>query len=263
MNHFAYRLTAILILLILISACSSSKHIRLQGNRFDLPETLPSEQMTATVEFAGTTEVHLSPNENFYPADVNAPEFASKPGQAGLRIGYSPQPRWEIQVQTLPNLSRSLNGYPAIKAKYQFRGSDLRSAKKDDFSLAASAGLAYGQDESGTSGNPTYLNEMQLVMIDIGGIGGLRLTDNLLLYGGPFVTPIYFWGEDKIASFNSEQQRDSFSGTAWQWGLNIGAAYFHGQSWSLQTELAYTGIHWKSSSDGFFHAGLQIVRFIE
>ncbi len=263
MKNFLYCVVAALLLPLVTTACSSSKHIRLQGNRFDLPETLPSGQYEATLEMSGATEIRLSPDEAQIPADVDAPEFSADSGQAGLRFGYSPKPKLEVQIQSMPNLSKGLQGYPAIKAKYQYRGPDLRSAKQGDISLATSVGVAYAEDKTSTAGNPSYVNEMQTLMLDIAGIGGYRYTDDVLFYGGPFLTPIFYRGDNKRVSFTTTDQRESFNGNALQWGLNLGAAYFQGEFWALQAELAYTGIRWKSSSDGFTHVGFQITRYFE
>ncbi len=253
----------IMLIGVLCSACGTTDHIRLQGSRFDLPETLPAGQSMIAVEAAGSTEVRLSPNYQLLPVDSDHPEFEAHTADAGLRASYALQPGLEIQLTTLPNLASSLQGYPAIKAKYQFRGADAANAKAGNYSLAGSLGLGFAEDKSTTSTNPGYANYAQALMLDLAGIAGYRLQDDLLLYGGAFLTPVYYRGESKQVSFNIVNQRESYSGVAWQGGVNAGVAYWLSPRWSLQAELTFAALRWEKTSDGVIHGGVLLNRTLD
>lgn len=243
--------------------CASSDHIRTQTNRFDLPESIGKSHYRLNVESAGANEIQFTGNL-ISPPDIDQPKLEAAHGQRGVRLGLGIVDNLELQVESLPYLSDSLKGVPAIKAKYQFLGAPLKSAQKNNLSLAASAGLVYLERTLITTGNPSYHNDINLLVMDFAGIAGYRFTDTLMVYGGPFVNLLYFDGQWKRKSFGVADGLDEkYSGSGNQFGANLGLAWFANSDWSLLAELAYTDLTWNDSQDDFTHFGVQLSRLID
>lgn len=243
--------------------CSSSKHVRTQGNRFDLPETMTKSQYQLTVESAGVNEIRFTPDDLSLPPEIEQPELKAVSGQTGLRFSMGIFDKLELQVETLPYLSESLEGLPAAKAKYQFLGAPLRDAKKGNISLAVSAGMLYWEDSQTTNRNPSYVNDINILILDLAAIAGYRYTDTVLVYGGPFLTVLSFDGKWDRKSFGvAEGVGENYNGTGKQYGVNLGLSWFFSDQWSTQAELAYTDLTWNDAQDAFTHFGVQLSRLI-
>jgi hypothetical protein len=172
--------------------------------------------LISTILFTGCTT--LAPKVHLNSYRLENPEVASTPLKVNIATGIVTDTELTVQDTTEDNidgaeirllgklgvtlakglqfsLSHSRSDRYRLSGKYQFYGDNADLATQGNFSQAISLGYSNGvtaeterttSEEVYNAGN--YLNwELTTHTVDIAWILGYRLTDNVMLYGGPFV----------------------------------------------------------------------------
>lgn len=257
------RLTAallVLLQLLLLNACAGPTQFSLPGNHFHLPETLPAGQYRIAVENAGITEVQMFKGNITAPPDYANPELAASNGQTGLHGARGMSPKLELQLQTLPYLSDNGSGAPGLTAKYRL--GDPRNDDSPAINSAMIGGLALWKKETHTNGSPTYYNDLNVMVLELGGVTAWRFSPHWQLYGGPWLTMVFYDGDSHRRSGSITDQRASHGGTATQLGINAGLAWHLNVEWSILGEVAVNRIGWQDASTVAIHSGVQLRKML-
>ncbi len=205
------RLVALSFLSVLLTACSVN--IRMPVNRFDSPEVIGQPGVVKTdLGLQGVSEIVLTND----PSSSTAPNVKNPQINSTHRVRVSGTYSISdiLDIEYRPPLGASL--------KAQILGVPYKSAKKGNFSLAASLGYKYAmnQDPDPTSGGGIRM-KLNESMLDGAVIGGYRVLDMLMFYGGIFTVS------------------DSYSGS-WHDTFNIDSGA-HTNGFNLGMELSASG----------------------
>ncbi len=171
-----------------------------------------------------------------------------------LNLGYRP-PIIPIEFYvTFPS---------TIGAKVQLLGDNADDAKSGNFSLAltaawASRGISAGSVSETDTPEPAYYQyEFDRKIYDVAAIVGLRISDSILFYGGPF----FFNSPYSMIQNLSTDTGDlaSIKGTTNSYGANFGIQLGGGQT-SLKLEVSVNKLVAYQAEDVFYHGGLAIGR---
>lgn len=152
-----------------------------------------------------------------------------------------------------------------FKLKYQFLGDPRITARKGNFSAAATFGGGasfLSQTDSASLSNIVAQSSASFWALDFGLIAGYRPDDLLLIYGGPFLTHYGYSGSITQTAGSSPgvfavapTPLTSFSGSANQTGLNLGVAIQPSGVISARLEVAYANAGSGGASSSGFSAG--------
>lgn len=215
-NIFSTQLTNLLIVMLLVSC--ASREVKFPTNRFSTSETKGALLKTG-FEFArgGAYAVSMTDEYNPQPAGSTDVDFstgtAAKSSRfaAMLATGILPMMDFELDLSARSLLSGGL--------KFQLIGDHENAAKAWNFSLAVRAG---GGVMSNYVTNDTHRYRLEAVQYYYDILAGIRILDNLLLYGGYLVN-----GYDLSIKYDIGSSQ-SGSGIGDQRGFHVGVSYNFG-----------------------------------
>jgi hypothetical protein len=207
--------------LLVLSACAHPITTHLTANRFDSPEAAGK---------LGAGDIHggfeSGPLFTITPdSTVNPPDF-SRAGFSHTDLDGFLAGDLGLLDQLDVGLKLRFNNTTLGQIKYQFLGEPRLSAKEGNFSLAASfAGGGATHNSTNTEefalGTPiTATDTLTETDLDAAVIGGYRLQDVLLIYGGPFWTRRSYSGN--ISQTGGATGTYPFNGIIQQFGMNVG-----------------------------------------
>jgi hypothetical protein len=124
----------------------------------------------------------------------------------------------------LDNLDIELRNFNEIQAKYQFLGEPRLKTYAGNFSAAVTLGTGIGYDSANGSGlTQQYQDDLTTYFLDAALIGGVRMTDWLLVYLGPYYRYTPYSGHYAAGPINTALPAASaFSGTVTAYGGDLG-----------------------------------------
>jgi len=242
----------ILLITFLLCGCNSLT-IHLPVARFESPEAAGETwKKHLSVGGAGTHDVTVVQDASTRPPTIGTPSI-SQGGNAPLRFSLGFWERFEL------GLHYGITNAPfMVSGKFQILGDPIVKAKGGNFSIAVTA--AAGVESSTNNGtqlgtfgpggypwNATANTQVQ----DYALIAGIRLTDNLLLYGGPFISKYNMTGNvhDNQSDNGTSPAADySINGSGQNTGGNLAIQLDTSNTFSLTLEAVASNFQWSNIS---------------
>ncbi len=151
-----------------------------------------------------------------------------------------------------------------LYAKFQLLGQAQHEAEAGNFSITPTIGFGTGSvTNSGTQdilfgpGNAAWNGSASYTSVDLAVIFGYRVSDYVLLYGGPFATKYKAQAsvhQDAVTSPASPAADYSLSESGTKTGVNLASQFTFSKEkkWSITAELVYSNLKWNDevSSNG-------------
>lgn len=255
----------------LLSGCLSSS-TSLSTMRMDRPEVSANKYaLTTKVGLGGRKTVKLTTP---YGSGKKTPPTISNSFDGNVDIspavslGITPLPRLEVSISSLDDAK--------ISVKYQFSGDSADKAKQGNFSQAVSVGfsrynestsISNSYDSTDYSVEPpvteyrTVSNsfEHDTYAVDAAWILGYRLTNNMLVYGGPFYINGNLSGEHTFTSARAdnaqmnnqtvEETLLNLDSSGSMLGANVALEYKFDFGLFLTAEVSFNRMEWEDASD--------------
>ncbi len=185
MHHKSERLCLVLISTLLFTGCTNLvPSVHLDTYRLENPEVASTPlKVNIATGLVTDTELTVQDTSEDNINNIDGPDI-NLLGQLGVTLAKG------LQI----SLSNSRSDTYRLSGKYQFYGDNADRATRGNFSQAISLGYSNGvtaeterttSEEIYNAGN--YLNwELTTHTVDIAWILGYRITDNIMVYGGPF-----------------------------------------------------------------------------
>jgi hypothetical protein len=196
---------ALLIAVLSLFCTGCSVLIQMPVNRFDSPEVVGQPGVIkGDLGLQGVSQVTLTEDPaSDVPPNVTTPLIE---GVNRVRVTGTYSALEILDIEYRPPTGVSL--------KVQLLGDSYKSAKRGNFSLAASAGLKYAmnRDPDPVSKDQNQMR-MSETMFDAALITGYRVADVVLLYGGIFTENDSFNGDwhDHSVDFESSARLNGFN----------------------------------------------------
>jgi len=242
-----------LLLITLLSGCHST--VKVSPLRYESPEVIGQGQHQAviTINPEQRVDVAIRSTADFANPVISTEQPASPPGfPADITITNIPifeMAYWArdslayiasmADVASYAGINDKLDiyldtqyGSPLVRMKYQFLGQPASRAKSGNLSLAIDGGYGY----SYVGG----LNGLEQNAYDAALIGGYRITNSLMLYGGPF-----------YSRYDLKDANGSLSTSVESAGSNVGVRFELGKNSSIYLEKSTS----KLSSGASIHTG--------
>jgi len=212
----------------LLAACSV--HYPMRTSRFISPEAQGRAGAgTGSLSTSWAHDVEILADVGSSETDA---EFDGRVGAVQLGGHFGVSDRWDLFFQSVAPFGAYYFG-----AKYQFLGEPRLYAERGNFSLAGTLapGFAPIEVEAGADkfDGIVWIGDASL-------IAGYRLTDGLLLYGGPFYSY-------QTLNANRSPEAD-FSGHGHSFGANLGLRYEWKQV-AVDVEGIWSEGRWDDDSD--------------
>ena len=253
-------LLSTLLLLALLSGCHTT--LKVSQLRYESPETLGKDQHQAvfTINPEQGVDVGIRSTADFanpvisteQPKDLpNFPDGITITNIPIFDIAYWARDSLAYvlsmsELASYAGVTDSLDiyldtqyGAPLLRAKYQLLGKPASRATAGNFSLAIDAGYGYAPFDG--------MKGLETSAYDVALIGGFRIADSLLLYGGPFQTRY----DIKDAYGPSRTNVESV-------GSNIGLRFGLGKNNSLYLERSSSTVTSGSSTHAGDYYGLAL-----
>ncbi len=228
--------------------------------------------MLSTLLFTGCTTI--APKVHLDSYRLENPEVASTPLKVNIATGIVTDTELTVQDTTEDNidgaeirllgklgvtlakglqfsLSHSRSDRYRLSGKYQFYGDNADLATQGNFSQAISLGYAHGVtsdterviDAESYSAKNYFDWELTTHTIDIAWILGYRMTDNFMLYGGPFIG----YSMSKGTRFkDSAQFEKTLNLSGYMPGANLAFEYRFDMGLALSLEALTYNNRWES-----------------
>lgn len=254
-----------LALVLLLNACSTPFRIVVPALRFESPEISgPDENLEATFGLQNYNYVELTPSVQTIPihsspstlrqrfmADEDDPldEILLGFAYVYFNVGFRPA---AIPVEFSFTFPSTFN------AKFQILGDNAQDAKSGNFSIAvtgawATRGTTGGSISEDETPEPGYYQyEFSRNIYDVSAIIGYRVTDNVLLYGGPFLFHTPYSMRQNLTSETG--YGDEITGAANSYGGNFGIQF--GNKNYLKAEVSVNTLNAYQSKETFIHGGI-------
>lgn len=147
-------------------------------------------------------------------------------------------------------------------AKFQFLGDSARESQAGNFSIAATVAVGAGnvsnsgnQDVLFGPGNAGWNATASYTAFDFGLVFGYRISDYVLLYGGPYLTRYNAKAsihQDAVTNPSYPAGDYTITGNGTQSGANFASQFTFSKEkhWSITAELVYSNIKWTNASNG-------------
>ncbi len=233
--------------------------------------------MLSTLLFTGCTTI--APKVHLDSYRLENPEVASTPLKVNIATGIVTDTELTVQDTTEDNidgaeirllgklgvtlakglqfsLSHSRSDRYRLSAKYQFYGDNADLATQGNFSQAISLGYTNGvtseaervKDAESYSAKNYFEWELTTHTVDIAWILGYRVTDNFMLYGGPFVS----YSMSKGTRFkDSPQFERTLNLSGYMPGANLVFEYRFDMGLALSLETLTYNNRWESGKYRF------------
>lgn len=266
------------LLILILSGCKATE-TSLSTTRLDSPE-ISGERYDVKVTVGGGTraEVNLTGAQegsvdflfgSSLPAEDTselAPVITGEDPAPFAKVGLSIAPKWEVSFSSQYDNKLSL--------KYQFQGDSANTAKKGNYSQAVSFGVALYEDENFDTreGLAAELNEFDIrddrviernfrqdtFVFDLAWIHGYRLTDQFIVYGGPYamfgnlngeqVTTIRTIARDDPSDISEVSRNVDLNSDGHMIGANVVAEYQFSFGMLVSLEYSAARIKWEDDS---------------
>lgn len=241
----------LLVSTVLVSGCAVN--VNIPANRFESPESLGPVRDKGKVEMGGglggSNNIIFSQDFTLYPIEPATPPIQRAVADVYVTGGIGLLDKFDLGARYVTHSSPLL-----IFAKYQFLGPAAPDAKAGDTSFAATLGGGFTSKSGSSSlGGDVTGYELGIISADAAVIGGYRIADHLLAYGGPFVTNSWISGSRNVTPFGSSVESTSlFSATALQPGGNLGVMFGTGPVLKLEGTFAHASVGSVSKSNFYF-----------
>lgn len=244
--------------LLLLSACNSL-YVRVPQSRMDSPEVISSggdanPNFHLLTGLTASRSIRVVSDASSRPPTYGTPESVPE-SEVHIRGGIDYK-RVEINLRSGVFASAVPWG---VQVKYQFIGDGQNTAKKSNFSLAATLMYASGEskisgDQNGLLGPGGYKWNAKATntTTDYAIIAGYRVSDELLIYGGPFSAKYSMSGNihDDLSDNGTSAAADySLSASGAQSGFNLAAQLNLGTKGYLILEGVYSSLTWTNLKD--------------
>lgn len=243
--------------LILFQSCAIQKRIPLA--RFESPEInyLENERnITISGGIKANREITISNDTTSVNPILDPPknDFYRTIGGSG---------KLAVLKNLELGLDLSLLTMPRAQAKVQLLGPSHKEAKKGDFSIALSGGGWYqndkNQSDDGLSRDSNY--SVEYLNVELMSLLGYRLSDQILVYGGPSFN-LFKW-DGNLKQTNSSSvlvYETNFKGVYQIYSFDVGFEFFLHQDRStfIRTDLGINQFHHQKASIGYLTGGASL-----
>ena len=213
----------LLLLAMFLGGCAAPIALNMPAGRMHTPEALGQGSLKGFGGFAGSDEVVLTTDLVQRIPNTTDPAIG---GGHTMRLGAGAGVGPKIDVELFLPLR--------LQGKFQFVGKNRQESAKGNFSAAIQGAVGRGFDRG--SGNDSLQifhtkpladtksdYEMKSINLDTSLILGWRFHENLMLYGGPFLTHYrYYGGYTQRNTSGSITAQGRFAGLARQKGAHLG-----------------------------------------
>ena len=250
----------------LLQGCTSLT-LRLPAARFESPESNGKLWRTAVGASAGGDhEVTVISNAASRPPVTNQSSI-ERAGEVGYFV--------DMGVASFIDLGLRFGlAGSELLAKIQLLGQSTREAQEGNFSIAATiAGGSNSTSNSGDQstlfgpGNAAWSAKASYSSVDFAVIFGYRVSDTMLIYGGPFLTNYNANAsihQDAVTSPASAAADYNITQAGSNTGLNLALQFYFSKEhhWSFTFEEVFSSFKWSNSVETTDNTGTLIFGYL-
>lgn len=232
--------------------------------RFDSPELEgPSKNAAFSFGLQSYNEAELSSDTQTVPVHTEATKFSQfftntrDDGFFETLFDYSYLYMKFSYALDIP-LELSFRFPDRLGLKYQILGPRAGEAKAGDFSFAFTTSYANRSSTSSIGASPSTTPtdssvEMSRSIVDFAAIAGFRISNKVLLYGGPF---ILYTPYEVTQILNTSTATHKVRGQISSYGGNFGMQYRTENMFSFKLEATFNHLKGHNAEENFLHGGL-------